>query len=66
MCQLICGWFRGAAVVPGLALIDVLPLVWHLVVSPEVWQFGSAAAIGAETVAATATLAITIAMANLL
>ena len=62
--QGICGWFAGGAVVPGRALIDTLPLVRHWVVSPAVWQFGSAVATGAETIAATATLAINV--ANLL
>jgi hypothetical protein len=62
--QGICGWFAGGAVVPGRALIDTLPLVRHVVVSPAVWQFGSASATGAETITATATLAIN--MANLL
>ena len=62
--QGICGWFAGGAVDPGRALIDTLPLVRHWVVSPAVWQFGSAVATGAETIAATAALAIT--MANLL
>ena len=64
MNQGICGWFAGGAVDPGRALIDTLPLVRHCVVSPAVWQFGSAVATGAETIAATATLAIN--MANLL
>jgi len=60
MCQLICGWFAGRAVVPGLDLIATLPLVRHMVVSPEVWQSGNASAIGAETTAATPILAIAI------
>jgi len=65
MCQLICGWFAGRAVVPGLDLIATLPLVRHMVVSPEVWQSGNASAIGAETTAATPILAIAIAIDNL-
>ena len=38
----------GAAVVPGRALMDTLPFVRQVVVVPEVWQFGSALATGAD------------------
>lgn len=44
----------GAAVVPGRALMDTLPFVRQVVVVPEVWQFGSALATGADNPAATA------------
>lgn len=27
----MCGWLAGGATVPGLALIDTLPLVWQIV-----------------------------------
>lgn len=55
MNQGICARFAGAAVFPGRALIDTLPLVRQVDVPPVVWQFGSAAATGADTPAATAT-----------
>lgn len=38
----------AGAVVPGLALIDVLPLVVQMVLVAVSWQVGLAEAIGAE------------------
>ena len=44
----------GGAVVPGLALIDVLPLVWQTVLVALSWHVSRALATGAEIPAATA------------
>ena len=46
------GWFAGGAIVPGLALIETLPLVWHLLLMSVSWQFDRAPAMGADATAA--------------
>jgi hypothetical protein len=33
-----CGRFAGGALVPGVAAIDTLPLVWQMVLVPPSWQ----------------------------
>jgi hypothetical protein len=43
----IAGDAAGAAVVPGLALIETLPVVSQIVVSSNSWQVGRACAAGA-------------------
>jgi hypothetical protein len=48
------GWLAGGAVVPGRALIDVLPLVWQMVLVSPSWQVDRAPATGAEIPATTA------------
>ena len=43
------GRFAGGAVVPGLALIDTLPLLSQMVADPVSRQVGRAAAVGAAS-----------------
>ncbi len=52
------GWLAGGAVVPGRALIDVLPLVWQMVLVSPSWQVDRAPATGADIPATTAKPAI--------
>ncbi|BBX90883.1 hypothetical protein MBOE_25320 [Mycolicibacterium boenickei] len=52
------GIFAGGAVVPGLALIEVLPFVVQIVLVAVSWQVGRAFATGAETTDTAAKLAI--------
>jgi hypothetical protein len=54
----MCGMLAGGATVPGLDLIDTLPLVWQTVMKSELWQDGRALAEGAETPDTTAKHAI--------
>lgn len=48
------GMFAGGAVVPGLALIATLPLVWQTLLKSVSLHVGRAPAAGAETPATTA------------
>jgi hypothetical protein len=43
----MCGMLPGGATVPGLALIEVLPLVWQIDIVCVLWQVGRASATGA-------------------
>jgi hypothetical protein len=43
------GRFAGGAVVPGVALIDTLPLLSQMVADPVFRQVGRAAAVGAAS-----------------
>jgi hypothetical protein len=46
------GWFAGGAIVPGLDLIETLPLVSHLLLISVSWQVDRAPATGADATAA--------------
>lgn len=48
----------GGATVPGLALIETLPLVWQIVIEWVLWQVGRASATGALISVAAVTAAI--------
>lgn len=54
----MCGMLAGGATVPGLDLIDTLPLVWQIVWKSVLWHVGRALAEGAETPDTTTKLAI--------
>ncbi|MFZ0834518.1 MAG: hypothetical protein WAM92_15850 [Mycobacterium sp.] len=43
---------------PGTALIETLPVVWQMVVTPASWQLGRALATGADMTAAAITPAV--------